>query len=960
MKTKLLAVVAGLAAQTVRPVTVDILVAYDNGGRDYVAAKGETLASFAERQIEKMNAVLATNRLDTSYTYRLAGVCRVEDTFTNINFAPSRAAAGEGACVAIRAAREMYGADTVTFLVKTGGGYLGHGSPLSSGTDVASCHEDAYDACSIAAVDTGDQHTMIHENAHHLGCGHSRSQASNPGPAAAFPYASGYYFKDAVGTSRHTIMAYDTDGKTWHAPSWYFSTSSDEFGLKLGDADNDNARVLRETCGAVSQWREAVRPYAGEVVATDVATGESLLTGRIFANSITIALTCPEGVDADEIRYTLDGSAPSKDSMLYTGPITLDTTAVVSAAPVAGGRLASARVVKLFRLDALPDGAKWSTNVSYPWFVDADGFVRTRNHTDYKTAYGRATMPLKAVVEGPARLVFDHKTFFMPQSRDSNYSHFDVLLDDAPVLALNEFNTNSWTRAGVEVPRGEHEIQLVYSQRSAMNNPLDNKDGVAGLPDDAVWLRNIKIETAPPDGSFEVAKGETVKLADIPSGVKSVVGEGTVDCGAALPGDLGWMSSAWGGTLAFSGLKDAEATKDFQFECYGGAGSRILLRDCEISYLKNNNATFAGSLVLEGERAFTTKDGYSSNYNCFGALAGGGSMSFDTKQKQGYVFGSALEFTGGIHVGAALSGTGKMEGRRIVFGSVKSPGDLPEHSATIVVQSGAAAAIGAGAGWYAYNGIEIAGVLAVKGPGATLGCDGKNATLMLRLDDGATLRFDAPDAVLAFASGPVFPQGKVKVAFGEGVSPVDGAILVDWSAGAQPLGEFVFADTGLAGRWALAKTSKGLSVSRIKPANRLDIGENGAYIAWDESLQEWMDAQTAAGGQQPDPSLTWQQFLGGKAMNGYSRWACYLLGLDKTWLADDTIKSRICFEDGRVVIRAAENVRELEGAVIYTTLYGGERLVRDLPKLKTVRGVSVEQPAGKAGFYRVELDVRAE
>ena len=230
------------------PAVVDVLVAYDLGAQAYVANKGVTLAEFAQTQIDKMNDVLVTNKLDRFYSYRLAGVCKVDGVYDNIDTAPAQIAAGTGPAVSLRAAREMCGADTVTLLVDVSGNTLGNSSPLNSPDNVASQHECAFSVCSIRAVDTGKQHTMIHENAHNMGCGHARAQSIINSP---FEYGRGYYFKDG-NVTRHTIMAYGGDNDA----SWYFSTASKEFGFTLGDKTNNNARVLKETCGEVAKWRE--------------------------------------------------------------------------------------------------------------------------------------------------------------------------------------------------------------------------------------------------------------------------------------------------------------------------------------------------------------------------------------------------------------------------------------------------------------------------------------------------------------------------------------------------------------------------------------------------------------------------------------------------------------------------------------------------------------------------------
>ena len=384
---------------------VDILVAFDNGAQAYVANKGQTLAEFAEAQIAKMNAALATNKLDRCYSYSLAGVCKVDATYTRIGEMSGDLVAGSGPLVTLRSNRELLGADTVTLLVDNeSDATLGYGCPLGSSTDVASCHDDAFSVCSIRAVDTGKQHTMLHENAHNMGCGHARAQSD---PASPFSYGRGYYFKDGDVT-RHTIMAYGGDNDA----SWYFSTSSDAFGFKLGDATNDNARVLRETCGAVAKWREgAAIDFAGAAV----------------------------------------------------------------------------------------EGAALQTSARFPWFVEGDA-IRSFKQTNY--VY-QSTMPLKATVTGPKVLTFKHKSYFGGKSvADNNYSHFDVLLDDSPVIVQSEC-TNSWTSALVDIPEGEHEVVFVFSQRFAMNNPGDYKDG-APEADDAVWLKDIRLVSVPEGESFRI------------------------------------------------------------------------------------------------------------------------------------------------------------------------------------------------------------------------------------------------------------------------------------------------------------------------------------------------------------------------------------------------------------------------------------------------------------------------
>ena len=464
------------------PAVVDVLVAYDNGAQAYVANKSVTLAEFAATQIQKMNDVLVTNRLDRFYSYRLAGICRVDGAYDDINAAPALAAEGAGAAVSLRAARELYGADTVTLLVDTTGATLGNSSPLNSTNNVASQHECAFSVCSIRAVDTGKQHTMIHENAHNMGCGHARSPTVPE--ASPFEYGRGYYFKDGDVT-RHTIMAYGGDNDA----SWYFSTTSKDFGFTLGDATNNNARVLKETCGEVAKWRDNGKQYGDDMIVTD-ENGNMISSECFFKTNLKVTVTAP--VEGYDLYYTFDGSDPTLDNYFYTqqSPFTFNFTVdrTLKIAYYDGEKMSPVRTIKVGKTANVPADGLWQTGTKYPWTVD-DDTIRSYNQTDYTY---QCTTPLKATIVGPKKLTFKHKSYFGGESvGGSNYSHFDVLLDDSPVLTQTEC-TNSWTDASVTIPEGTHEVTFVFSQRFAMNNPTDYKDGNPAV-DDAVWLKDLAL-----------------------------------------------------------------------------------------------------------------------------------------------------------------------------------------------------------------------------------------------------------------------------------------------------------------------------------------------------------------------------------------------------------------------------------------------------------------------------------
>ena len=506
------------------PAVVDVLVAYDNGAYNYVTSRSRTLEEFAQTQIERMNEVLVTNKLDRFYSYRLAGVCRVNEGYSDINNVATLVAEGEGPCASLRAAREMCGADTVTLLVNTSGITLGNSLQIDYRDDVPGQHDCAYSVCSIAWVDSNEQYTMLHENAHTMGCGHARAQyteddlALNPDK-----YSYGYYFTDANSVNRHTIMAYGNNA------SPYFSTTSSEFGYKLGDSTNNNARVLKETCADVSQWRNTVKPFDNEAIVTVDDTGEEVVTGRMFANKISIRLASP--IEGAEIYYSLNGTDPTYEEVEnvneseyvypYTSAypvinITSTRTLSVVLKPAGADYLLPVRKVKFVRCDLLADAsdATWYTSLKFPWTTDDDtDTVRSCNHTDYSAKNKKCTTPLSATIEGPKVLSFKHKSYFFGSDLGSNYSHFEVLLDDSIVLSANNCNREWSDDVKVSIPAGKHTVQFVYSQRNAMNNSSDYKEGNPKA-NDAVWLKDIALSdpeeletTEPCDTFFEWTPG---------------------------------------------------------------------------------------------------------------------------------------------------------------------------------------------------------------------------------------------------------------------------------------------------------------------------------------------------------------------------------------------------------------------------------------------------------------------
>ncbi len=920
------------------PAVVDILVAYDNGAQAYVTNKGVTLEAFAQTQINKMNDVLVTNKLDRFYSYRLAGTCKVDATYPTVESVSGKLVSGAGPLVTLRAARELYGADTVTLLVNaSGGATLGDSIPLSHSTDVASRHDCAFSVCSIRAVDTGKQHTMIHENAHNMGCGHARAQGIINSP---FEYGRGFYFQDGSVT-RHTIMAYGGDNDA----SWYFSTSSDEFGLTLGDETNNNARVLKETCGEVAKWRESVVPGEDDVRAFD-ENGNEILSDCFFNDSLKVTVEAP--VEGAELYYTLDGSEPTLDGDTWhqTSPytFTFTTDRNLKIAYVDGQTLSPVRNIRFTKTANVPTNGLWQTCLKYPWTLEGET-IRSYNQTDY--TYPCAT-PLKATIAGPKRMTFKHKSYFGgAMLAGDNYSHFDVLLDDSPVLAQTEC-TNDWTVAAISIPEGMHEVTFVFLQHFAMNNPGDYKDD-SPAGDDGLWLKDIEIA----ETTLHIPAGKTVNLSDVGSAIETITGAGTLDCGAMLPTkDYSLTDAAWKGTVAFKGFNYDNATKDFRFELYGNKESKIQLTNCRIQCLKNNDATFAGTLVLDGSDAFCTNDGYSGNYNVFGALEGDGAMVFADKPKQGYVFNLATNYTGAIVVEEGYYGSDP-QGRRVVFGAIAKPADLPAQSATITVQAGAMASIGAE--WSAYHGVEIAGTLLVKNAKAVLDCNAAGQ-VGLALADGATLVFETAQSSIKCNNALTLTNGTVKVSFSDGVTPASGATLVSWPEGTE-IKEGTFELVGKSG-YKLETTATGLVIKRIKPADAFDIPGTDAFLVNEGALATWLadDETYQERLEWNEGDYSWQDYLAEKGLNGYPNWQNFLLGLSPQ--ETKTFQARIEIKGGKVVVTTTEG-KIPEGYGVVKRLFRKAKLDDPWPSEGDVMTDTTETlgDAAASGFYKVSIEI---
>ena len=947
---------------------VDILVAFDQGAKAKCTELGfDGIDDFADYAVNKMNTVLENSQLNDQFEYRLAGVVEIDGSWTKIDQALLLSMrAREGKFSKLSQQRDKYGADTITLLIdRTSGNTSGVGFEYSDaiGETIEKFDNGNY-ACNVCDINTVySRYTMSHETGHNMGCGHSNRQGSNSGPGR-YSDSCGYHFTDANNVRRGTVMAYTYagDDSYYYNPAPYFSTpdiSPAEYGCALGVAGvNDNRRTLTLTHADIASLREHVVPYEWDVRFLD-DNGNDIPDETYFSPRLYVTFTT--AIPNATIYYTYDGSTPTSSSAYCTPGtrFTLTQSRTITACAVTNGVALSVRTI------TFNEGLSWSgeegENGCGIWTSGDSSILAWNNYSSYfYNGYDRIVFPdlpevsaASVTVNGAvspvsAKFTATETAYTFLKGDDNAF----INIPDASFTPSGDITFNVPVKLNAVAFTNPANHSLTFNAPfgqtiSASSGYCTNAIGIGAygiltispgvgntqtfdhFSNGSWFYSNARINVGSGTvvfkgpasnkglfGStqFKVARDANVVL-DMTSAAydpfysnSKVSGEGTITYKAVLPSNSSrWTSTDWKGTIAFEGLAADNSTKDFQFENYGNANSKILLRNCTISYLNKSNATFPGTLVLDGEGALQINDGYSGRYNVFGALEGNGSMAFTGSPTHGYVFNTATNYTGSITI--AMSGN---TGRRVVFGTVASTSDLPSQAASITVKDGAMASIGSNVTWNAYHGIDIAGTLIVKGAGATLDCNA-SAAMGLKLNDGATLRFDAADAQLTFAKDPSFASGTNYIAFANGVAPSDRQVLVQWPNGSSaPSGNFTFADSTLNSTWELTKTSTGLIV---KPRDRFDVPGTDSYIAYDSALESWLDDENFW---MYEDEMTWQEFMEKRGANGYLNWQNYILGLS----ASDPlakVKAKISFDaDGNIVVSVADSIPRAPAVPVFT------------------------------------------
>jgi hypothetical protein len=295
--------------------TIDVLVVYDTTAKTWVDNNGG-MATFSAEAIARMNQAMQNSGIDC--TFRVVHSGTIDYTHSDLSTDLSDLHAGTGNLATAHTWRNTYGADLVVMLVDTGSayGWVGQGYLLTSSDGQPG---NAFTVNAIQSVDIS--HIMTHEVGHNLGCGHSKRQATQPGPGPLFSYAAGWYFTGSNSKDYHTIMTYNDDGfgNTYIGAPLFSTPLKTHEGTTAGDAaDGDNSRCIRQTMAVVAGYR------------ADASTVFTLGVGSSGAASPTIDVS-PADLDgfngvigSANLRYaanqtvTLTAAASSGSKVLST------------------------------------------------------------------------------------------------------------------------------------------------------------------------------------------------------------------------------------------------------------------------------------------------------------------------------------------------------------------------------------------------------------------------------------------------------------------------------------------------------------------------------------------------------------------------------------------------------------------------------------------------------------------
>ena len=309
---------------------------------------------------------------------------------------------------------------------------------------------------------------------------------------------------------------------------------------------SDGEKIWPE--GAMYPCNAAVMKLTAAWARNELAAPVIDAPSEFYEDSTEIAIAAEAGTT---IYYTLDNSAPTAESLLYSGTVTIDATTTIRAIAVKDDCFDSPEAVMTVTKESITAGEavnaaglEFATDSETGWRC-----VKGESPDGYALRSGviwhNETSRVETVVLGPGQIAFSCKVAG-EVVKGEVYDGMAFLIDGiqrGELMGNTEWTTNTFEVVG----EGEHVLSWLY---------IKDESDEEVLPDDCAWLDEVKWTSN--GGSVEPGPTMVTVVFDANGGemnaveslrqveTNTVVGELPVPC-RSDHAFLGWFTAADGG-----------------------------------------------------------------------------------------------------------------------------------------------------------------------------------------------------------------------------------------------------------------------------------------------------------------------------------------------------------------------------------------------------------------------------